>query len=384
MKIKSNLISKKIEYTNSKISIVPQKIQECNVSSNRFIEENVKEASTIKNIESINLEQLSDTITLIPRDEGIYNHEYRLKSNFGGNQGALMEDVDIFISDRQVKEIIRKYYSDFTSEDLELLFYRMNTIGCGYVAGINTILQEYSYRSNEDFQARFGFPPGGLFPGEYNYEYLFLDFFLYYAKYERGFDSIEEVYGNAEDELKFNNGEIQDRALTESFESKGMGGTYLPDVARVLQKYLKEKGIEIEIENPKNIPLQPGTELWKKIKVEIEKKGFKVKEDQILYAQATDAEIIQNILDSHKQIIISADNFDLYYPNDRNLNGKLDDIRATDVGAHAMSLVGISSDGKYIVSSWGKEYLINPEEIRNIEIYEYKSFSPLPMEGYKT
>ena len=43
---------------------------------------------------------------------------------------------------------------------MELLFYRMNSIGCGYIAAINTILRAYEASGHDelDFYARFGFP----------------------------------------------------------------------------------------------------------------------------------------------------------------------------------------------------------------------------------
>ena len=32
-------------------------------------------------------------------------------------------------------------------------------------------------------------------------------------------------------------------------------------------------------------------------------------------------------------------------------------------GGHAMVVTGVTNDGKYIVSSWGKRYYIDPEEV---------------------
>lgn len=106
----------------------------------------------------------------------------------------------------------------------------MNYVGCGYVEAINTIFNEYLFYDEIDFQERFGFPmyklgfENGKSIKIFNTDYLFLDFFLYYAKNEEGFNLIEEVYGNVQDDIEHNNGEITDVALQEGdFRRIGMG-----------------------------------------------------------------------------------------------------------------------------------------------------------------
>ena len=47
-------------------------------------------------------------------------------------------------------------------------------------------------------------------------------------------------------------------------------------------------------------------------------------------------------------------------------NGPLQDINGDTVqyinGGHAMTITGTTSDGRYIVSSWGRKYYIDPSE----------------------
>ena len=38
---------------------------------------------------------------------------------------------------------------------------------------------------------------------------------------------------------------------------------------------------------------------------------------------------------------------------------------AVDVGGHWMTITGTTEDGRYIVSSWGGRYFLNPSELNN-------------------
>ena len=103
-----------------------------------------------------------------------------------------------------------------------------------------------------------------------------------------------------------------------------------------------------------------------------------VPNDQPLYSTNYDINTIKEMLMEGKKLIISSSYFNLYYPEDKDGNGKYDDVAYEDVGAHAMSIVGITSDDKLIVSSWGNEYVFdveNGDSIR-IEIYDYSGFQP--------
>ena len=50
-------------------------------------------------------------------------------------------------------------------------------------------------------------------------------------------------------------------------------------------------------------------------------------------------------------------------------DGNLQDINGNTVqfidGGHAMTITGTTSDGRYIVSSWGEKYYIDPSQIVN-------------------
>ena len=155
-----------------------------------------------------------------------------------------------------------------------------------------------------------------------------------------------------------------------------MDGTYLETVGEVMQSYLAEKGIELSISG--KVKLEPGSEAWEKKRQELEEMGITINPNLELYETEIDAEIFDSLLRYEgKQIIVSAQDFDMYYSEDKDGNGKLDDLRAEDVGSHAMTVVGTTSDGKLVVSTWGEEVVINPEEVNDYIIYDYAdSFAP--------
>jgi hypothetical protein len=68
---------------------------------------------------------------------------------------------------------------------------------------------------------------------------------------------------------------------------------------------------------------------------------------------------INSYLDSGKNVNIAAGKFNLY-----NKDGS---VAAKDVGDHWMTVTGTTKDGRYIVSSWGKRYYLNPSEIQNVQ-----------------
>lgn len=261
---------------------------------------------------------------------------------FGGRQGYLLENIEYYINDDTVKKIISSYYPEATEEDIELLFNKMSLMGCSYIAAINSLFQYYLSKDGgiEEFEEKFGYKILEEHEGtitsrsyiEYNYNYAFLDYFLWYAKNEKGFETIEEVYGNVEEELEVtgNDNEADDLLLKKT----GMRGPTIPEVAKfynTFAKFLSEKDINMTTRHYLKFD-----ELF----------GYSVKD----------------CLEEGNSMIIGADGFNLYLPYDEDNNGKLDDIAYEDVGAHAMSIVDVADDGRYIVSSWGEQYIYDSRE----------------------
>ena len=273
-------------------------------------------------------------------NQSIFNEWNALTSQYGGDQNALNMNLEQFLNDPKIRQIIEEYFpgQEITDEDLSLLFYRMNKIGCGYVAAINTIFEGYKDLSNEEWEELFGFPRVAVDNLGYsvNYDYLFLEFFIYYNQINRGLYTIEELYGNAEEER--NRVQSGDAALTgNTFKRTGAIGTYTDEIVNTVCKFLNEK----------------------------HNTGHDV--DGVYKSFGPDEEFpvdtIKNILSSqNNQIIIGAEHFNLYSTEDLDGNGLLDDKTSEDVGAHGMTVTGVTDDGRLIVSSWGDEFILDPNE----------------------
>lgn len=303
--------------------------------------------------------------------------------------------MDYWMKDAKVIEIIHKYYPEATSEDIELLFFRMSNVGCSYIATINTIVSEYNnFKSEAEFREKFGFnlyelvkDENGKLTKRFNYEYLFLDYYLSVAKNQEGYNTIEEANGNASEQYALYS-EGGDGALSETeFNITGMGGGQevfaisdkpLVDYAIREIKYLKEKGIEANVYGQGEYKVEPGTKAHQKL-LDTYEDGSQIKNYYIdnpvpftLLISAFDRDVIEEIIKSGGQIVVSSTNFPLYYSEDINGNGELDDLMCGSVSGHAMTVTGLTSNpDKIIVSSWGQEYIMDISDIHSFTIYHY-------------
>ena len=360
-----------------------------NTSGNKI--KSIVSNATVNGYDSNTPEIVNVSNINLPNNNGIFDPSNDYYTEFGGNQGELITNIENYIEDPKIREIITKYYpeADLSADNLELLFYRMNSVGCGYIAAINTILRAYetSGHDEKDFYKRFGFPPYDLrsnqvrvhqMDKDYNYEYLFLDFFLYYAK-NNGFNTLEKVIGNTEEQMVFRNNQSEDLSLSaKDFKLEGMDGALISNVAMTMYNYLIEKGINLRIESIGicyGFPVMPDDEEYEELEAKFPNKTKT--ENAIIRPLVSDD--FEKYINEDKQVIITDENFTLYYPKDVDGNGKYDDVYRSNIGSHAMSVVGVADDNKLIVSSWGKEYLFDFKEdtVSDYIIYDYGDFEPV-------
>ena len=276
----------------------------------------------------------------------MYSDEADEYGLYGGDQGNLMNNSDIYISDEIIESIIQNYYpnSNLSPQDLKLLFSKMNEVGCSYIAFVNTVFEGTKFLTDEEFYNKFGFDRynivatyDGNYVKAYNYDYMFLDYFLYYQKNFENFTSISGIYGNI-------SANSQDGAITGD-TSEGTDGAHLSDAAKVGAEYLKNKEINVTTDN-----IFGDRDNFAKTVID-------------MYSPLNNSYIqkIKKALDNGKQVIIAMDEFSLYSTEDIDGNGKLDDISENNVGAHAMIITGVTDDGNFIVSSWGSKYIVKPD-----------------------
>lgn len=259
---------------------------------------------------------------------------------YGGDQGEIAYKI-IKPSEEwdSLVDIIRDTYPAIKDpEETIALVNKLNNEGCGYVAVVNTIFAAYEGREGE-FERDFGMPM--YRNGDLNYKELLLDFYCKTDNHKAGF------FGFGKDKVNKN----------EDFDGEGWWGTTIgydskkdetgsgttPDQREYrLNLYLKEKGADLDVEVKHNVKVAPDVESFR----EISKDSY---------------------------IVVSDQNVPLTRPDGSKVNFS---------GDHAMVVTGVTSDGRYIVSSWGEQYYIDPKDLNNdnsglersltFETYQYK------------
>lgn len=269
---------------------------------------------------------------------------------YGGNQGdmayhkigwqflrwRLGEDEELF-------DFVRRYpqYADYSQKEIAQLMKQMNKEGCGYISMVNSIFVAYEGREAE-FEKTFGFPMYDE-KGKANYNRLFIDIYAetddkFYLNESYGYIALlntisqsmteEEFikqYGcPATDENGFFTQEAKD-AIMAQYDGQDVvsykhSGNSCYTMENRFETYMHEKGI--------NGSSQVVTSLT--------------------------VEQIQEYMDNESIVTVNASDFNLY-----DGNGK---IKHKDVGGHAMTVTGVTEDGRLIVSSWGEKYYIYPTE----------------------
>ena len=104
----------------------------------------------------------------------VYRNAYNL---YGGRQRGPSDLYDT-TKDPTIEKIVRKYHPDMSEKDIHTFLEELNSKGCGYIACVNTFLNQYS-GSEEDFEQEFGFPLYRMEDGRkrLNFEYLLVDFY---------------------------------------------------------------------------------------------------------------------------------------------------------------------------------------------------------------
>ena len=202
------------------------------------------------------------------------NPSFDDEGSYGGDQGSAQK---VYL-DEDIQEIVRKYYPDYSDQEIRDLLIELNSEGCGYVALCNTIFWEFVGRE-EEFEEIFGFPM--YKDGDLNYNAIIVD--LYCDK-----------------------------------DKKSKSGTNIPERKDIWEDYLAEHGIDVNVE----CYIDVTTDNYN----DIADKG------QIIVA------IEPCILEDEAGNTVFKAN-----------------------GGHAMTVTGVTEDGRFIVSSWGKRYYIDPD-----------------------
>jgi hypothetical protein len=237
--------------------------------------------------------------------------------SYGGNQMSMDTSDQEYLS-----SIVKKYFPNLTDSQIKNLLY--NATGtCWDYASINTLLEKYK-DDPKGFQKKFGVP---LMAGDdFNFNGIALTYLCWVLKHHP--DSDQFNLKNLVKIHKDKNGQpIQ----------YGAGATE-PQICQYWPQFCKDHGVKVDSEagyavsvvNNKWVFNQGSSKLW-----DVTPKNWAKKA-------------------KGGTIILSMSPTILY-----NLDGSL----ACNVqGGHAVDITGVTDSGDFIVSSWGKEYLINPND----------------------
>lgn len=160
----------------------------------------------------------------------------------------------------------------------------------------------------EEFERIFGFPM--YKDGDLNYNELLVDFYCETDNHNKGLFGGDKIDSS------------EDPGIEE-----GNGATSSQQIYRA-EKYLHDKGVEVDISKRNDITVENFNEF------------------------AEDGYVVINYFDGPLQ----------------NEDGST----RQNITGHSMTITGVTDDGRYIVSSWGEKYYIDPSQGRiNYVYYEY-------------
>lgn len=236
------------------------------------------------------------------------------EGQYGGNQGSPAGEDDEIRKDI-LYDIIHENIPEFDRSNLDSYLKKLNSEGCGYVAFTNAILMNFE-GSEEEFEQMFGYPMYDE-NGELNYDLLLVDLYSSWDNVPVGGDAVDEWHDYKED--NDGNQEVYDYWSDETGSgSNPYNGEYY------LESFMEEHGIQANVETD--------------VKVDIYN--------------------FDNISESGKTAII--------YFYDGNLYNEDGSVAQAIEGGHAMVVTGVTSDGRFVVSSWGGVYYIDPDENANL------------------
>ena len=242
--------------------------------------------------------------------------------SYGGDQGAAKNLKKNSEERKEIEEIVKRNMADCDMpNDMNFSKYlqKMNNEGCGYVALVNTIFVYYQGRE-QDFEKTFGYSMYNQ-KGDLNYNLLIADIYSSTDNRENGRYNKYGDYNRKED------GSRKDYDPWNDNTGNGSNANKMQDC---LDIFLSDKGFKSKVNH-----------IWTGTMTASKLKDYTMKGESVL---------------------LSYSNGNIY-----ELNGKLHQ----HIGSHRMVITGITEDGKYIVSSWGEKFIIDPKE-GNCRLYTVK------------
>lgn len=276
---------------------------------------------------------------------------------YGGDQGNIaynMKNNPAFIAWVRTQE----GFENMSDEELAAYFDEMNATGCGYIQVVNAIFYAYEGKP-EEFEAKYHIPMYDE-NGDYNYDKLF---FMYYTEVNhKVFIGVSEDDAKAYVDMqktyyKDHPDEFKEKYGVDYYTS---GGFINPKAEQALyDEYEKAESDGKEYIETAGGANTPGTER-NRAEYYLEEHGDEVDDYQKM--PSINAQEYQQYTDDGYVVMLDADGFQMY-----NMDGT-PAYGGNLVGAHAMVVTGITPDGRYIVSSWGHEYIVDVADAESSSI----------------
>ncbi len=253
----------------------------------------------------------------------IRNHTvYNPIDEYGANQRSPFETMTSNPAEyAQLSNIVKSHFPQWTADDIHDFIAKLKQEGCGYVAMINSLFEEFT-DNHLEFQNIFGFdmfsPDGTL-----NFNQVLVDLYCSMDNHIGGkflfftWDTIVEnedrVWVDDDKDGKF------------EWKDKPFGNNEVQMKYR-WETYCKKHGIDTKVEINQMITPKNYYKYAKKGSVCILCSKFTV------HNEAQQPTHIKN--------------------------------------GHFMTITGVTQDNKYIVSSWGKRYTLDPKDIKGFKYYQ--------------
>lgn len=255
-------------------------------------------------------------------DSIVYDQENEYGANQKGPNLLLRSDPEEY---QKLCAIVKRHFPDMVQEQIDELLNRLRSEGCAYVAMVNSLFEAF-IQHPKLFGIKFGFPMY-CSDGSLNFNQVLVDLYCKTDNHNGGrfLFFTWDIYNEDEDVIwVFDEKERRIKPI-----SKPHGNHELQMQYR-WESYCREHGVEVKVDI--NRLVKPSN--YEKYA----KKG---------------------------SVSILCSNFKLY-----NAQGEESHVK----NGHYMTITGVE-DEKYIVSSWGKRFTLNPKDIKGFKYYQVIRYS---------
>ncbi len=296
-------------------------------------------------------------------DQPIFNNE---DNGYGGDQGDLAYHHNgfkfpwgwVWFEDKDIYNFVRQQegYENYTEEQIHDLLNKMNEEGCGYIGIVNAIFSEFE-GSEEEFERRFGFPMRDS-KGNYNYNKMFIDLYCqtdnkYYLAENGGVAAlaIEIACSYEDDQAGFKEKYGVDLGY---YDTEGKfqynEDALMAVVTDVRMNYDSDAVVTFDASRDGLTPSAQENHIM----AYLEAHGMDAKNISYETRGTMTRTALQSNLDNGKVTsVLILEGTEMY--TDSGSTTTLD-------GGHYVTITGIADDGRYIVSSWGEKYYIDPTQ----------------------